>query len=178
MRIHGLSKSPEYRAWADMRQRCSNPKSTRFSRYGGRGISVCKSWDSFEVFYFDMGDRPTPDHSIDRINNDLGYFKENCRWATRSQQQKNRSPFKCYLPKGDDHWTRKNPELAKKIARENIKNSHGSNEKNSNSKLTWKSSSELREFASKNQGMKHEDIGKIFGVGRETVRKIIKGIAW
>lgn len=73
-----------------MRKRCANPNNTHFARYGGRGITVCQEWSSFERFLADMGERP-PGLSLDRINNDAGYSKENCRWATRSEQQRNNS---------------------------------------------------------------------------------------
>src|ERR1700743_1747919 len=90
---HGLSRLPEYRVWAEMIQRCTNPKSRVFRHYGGRGIRVCESWrTSFEAFYRDMGSRPTDKHSIDRINNDGNYEPSNCRWATQSQQLYNRRP--------------------------------------------------------------------------------------
>lgn len=91
-RTHGQSKTPVYRAWAHMLTRCYNPKGNRFQRYGGRGIAVCDRWrESFENFYEDMGDPPSSDHSLDRIDNDKDYSKSNCQWATRAQQMNNTS---------------------------------------------------------------------------------------
>lgn len=87
---HGLSKTTEYRTWNAMLQRCQNPKNTAFNRYGGRGIIVCDRWQLFENFYADMGPRPSPKHSIDRINNDGDYEPDNCRWATPHEQARNK----------------------------------------------------------------------------------------
>lgn len=67
---HGKRKSPEYTAWAHMRDRCHNPKNKSYPEYGGRGIGYCSEWQSFERFYKDMGDRPSNRHSLDRIDND------------------------------------------------------------------------------------------------------------
>jgi hypothetical protein len=71
-----------------MRARCQNPNNHKYPMYGGAGITVCERWDTFENFLADMGERP-PGTTIDRIDGTLGYFKENCRWATRIQQQNN-----------------------------------------------------------------------------------------
>jgi lambda repressor-like predicted transcriptional regulator len=71
-----------------MRQRVGNPKHTAYANYGARGIQICARWKSFAAFLQDLGPRP-PGTSLDRIDNDLGYFKENCRWATRKEQQNN-----------------------------------------------------------------------------------------
>jgi len=86
---HGLAKTPEHIAWAAMRQRCLFKGHKNYHNYGGRGILICKEWDLFENFLSDMGKRPSPDHSLERINNELGYSKENCKWATRLEQGQN-----------------------------------------------------------------------------------------
>jgi len=90
-KTHGMRKTPIYNTWLAMRERCSNVKHIEFKRYGGRGISVCSRWaDSFENFLADMGEKPTPKHSIDRRDSNGNYTPENCRWATIKQQQRNR----------------------------------------------------------------------------------------
>jgi hypothetical protein len=83
--------SPEYRSWNSMVTRCHCPNHKNYKHYGGRGIEVCNEWRSFATFYADMGPRPSPKHSLDRIDNEKGYEPGNCRWATREQQCRNTS---------------------------------------------------------------------------------------
>lgn len=86
---HGLVHSRTYSTWESMIQRCTNPKQTKFKDYGGRGIKVCDMWLKFENFLEDMGERPE-NLELDRKDNDGNYEPSNCRWATRSENLKNR----------------------------------------------------------------------------------------
>lgn len=94
---HGLTRSPEYFAWRNMINRCENPKVKEFKWYGGRGIRICRRWrrgeegsGGFECFLADVGLRPSPEHSLDRLDNDSGYEPGNVRWASGEDQQNNR----------------------------------------------------------------------------------------
>jgi hypothetical protein len=88
---HGLAKSPEYRIWVGIKNRCSNPKVRCYPRYGGRGVRVCDRWDaSFVAFLADMGQRPSPVHQLDRIDGTGNYEPDNCRWVTSKVNNRNR----------------------------------------------------------------------------------------
>jgi hypothetical protein len=97
---HGFSNSSAtYRSWKDMRQRCMNENSGDWARYGGRGISVCQEWDDFLVFLSDMGERPSG-LTLDRIDVNGDYSKENCRWATAKTQANNKTSNKVLTMNG------------------------------------------------------------------------------
>jgi hypothetical protein len=85
-----MNGSPEYKSWGAMKQRCTNPNHESYDRYGGRGITFDPSWEDFSVFFKDMGEKPTPEHQLERVDNEKNYSKENCIWATRKEQTRNR----------------------------------------------------------------------------------------
>lgn len=89
---HGMSHTPEYRAWENARARCQNPKNKKYSLYGGRGIRFCKRWqNSFQNFIADMGVKPDPSLTLERKNSNGNYTPENCHWASYETQNNNRS---------------------------------------------------------------------------------------
>jgi hypothetical protein len=89
-RLHGLYKTPEYKCWINIRQRCYNANDPCYPYYGGRGIRVCERWLSLQSFLDDMGPRPSPRHSIERDNTNGDYEPGNCFWAIPKQQVRNR----------------------------------------------------------------------------------------
>lgn len=100
---HGKSNTPEYHTWEAMLQRCFNPNSTHYEYYGAIGITVeDKRWMTFENFYADMGLKPAPEYTLDRIDNNKGYYKDNCHWATRLDQTHNRRSSAKYLILDED----------------------------------------------------------------------------
>ena len=98
---HGREGTPTHTSWSRMRSRCNYLKSHKRERYAERGITVCDRWGSFKNFLEDMGRRPSPAHSIERIDNDKGYEPGNCKWATRHEQDRNKSTNHWIVFKGE-----------------------------------------------------------------------------
>lgn len=102
--MQNVTQHPLYSVWADLKQRCYNPRYHQFADYGGRGIVVCERWlNSFQAFIDDMGPKPTPAHTIDRENNNGNYEPNNCRWATRREQLLNRRNTRRVIVQGREY---------------------------------------------------------------------------
>lgn len=101
-RTHGFSRHRIYVSWSSMLQRCRNPRNSAYARYGAAGIDVCEEWNLFETFYKDMGPSYEEGLTLDRKENSKGYFKENCRWTTYAEQNRNRGvTVKVLTPLGE-----------------------------------------------------------------------------
>jgi len=100
MEMHGLSGTPEHISWTSMKSRCDDKKNIAYKYYGERGISYCKEWETFSTFLQDMGPKPGPEYTLDRIRTNEDYSPNNCRWATMSTQINNRRCVKRYTYEG------------------------------------------------------------------------------
>lgn len=99
--LKGISRHPLYNTWQKMHSRCSNQKDEAYLDYGGRGIKVCKRWNDFALFISDMGPKPSRLHSLDRIDNNKGYSRDNCRWADQKTQANNMRSNRRILFRGE-----------------------------------------------------------------------------
>jgi len=120
-RTHGKSKTSEYRIYRGMWERCYNPNNANYPYYGGRGIVIDERWHSFDNFYNDMGQRPTPLHTVERLDNDKPYSRDNCVWATRKEQANNQRSNTILEFNGERHNIAEWAEITKISAR-NISN--------------------------------------------------------
>ncbi len=104
---HGMTGTKAYRSWGSAKSRVLNPTDKDYSKYGGRGISICDEWkDSFEAFYRDMGEPPSKKHTLERIDVNGNYCKENCKWATPLEQTRNRTITKRHFGKTPTEWSK------------------------------------------------------------------------
>jgi hypothetical protein len=166
--VAGGKWSPEYRSWAGMISRCYQPINTSYDNYGGRGIKVCeRRRSSFAAFLADMGPKPSPKFSLDRINSDADYTPDNCRWATWSEQMRNRRPLKRdalgrVLAKGRPEGS----ELGRILR----------GAENGFAKLTEQKVAEIKRRLS--EGEKGASLAREFGVKKATVYDIAAGRTW
>lgn len=100
---HGMTGTRPYHIWGNMKKRCDNPNSPDYPRYGGRGISYTKKWGEFIYFWNDMKDNYSDNLTLDRIDNDKGYSKENCRWVSKMEQSNNTRQVKNIVYKGKEY---------------------------------------------------------------------------
>ena len=193
-KTHGLSGSPTFRVWCEMRRRCSDPKRNNYARYGGRGISVCPAWLGvgwFLNFLADMGERP-PGHSLDRVDNDGDYTPDNCRWATLEQQGRNKRNSTALTFAGETHtlvaWAEKTGippyTLRNRLRRGDSparildpQPHHGQGEAHPLAKLKPKDVLEIRARYARGDVLQRE-LAEVFGVTRRTVGDIVGRRSW
>lgn len=175
-----------YGCWRNMLSRCRNKNYFRYKDYGGRGITVCDKWLQFSGFLEDMGEKPN-NLSLDRIDNNKGYYKENCRWTTQKEQMKNTRANVHIFFKGNDYILN---DLSKKIgiSPEAIKRRYARgkqvNERIENPKWHQKNDIDITEFVFskdrtkdiiklKSIGCTLRQIGDVFGLSRQRIKQIL-----
>jgi hypothetical protein len=181
-RTHNMSGTPQYRVWATMRNRCEDPNVASYKDYGGRGIKVCDRWQKFENFYADMGDRPTPRHQIDRIDNSGPYSPENCQWAIPSVQAKNKRNSRYLTANGESlhmaEWARRlgcNPAAILARLATGMPEAEAVTKpipERPNSKLTSEDAAAIR-ATYPNKSM--QAIADLYGVSKKTILNVIHG---
>lgn len=176
---HGESKSAEHRTWTDMRSRCNNPKAPNYKYYGARGIKVCDRWQKFENFLSDMGRRPGPEYSIDRIDNNGDYEPGNCRWATRSEQRNNTRSIRPVEFNGEIYSLADLSRLSgitKGALKSRLNNGLSGEEALRFSRPTRVTDDDIREIQSRlSRGDTQVEIANDFGISQNLVNKIKLG---
>jgi hypothetical protein len=187
----------EYGIWFNMLRRCEDHADRRYASYGGRGIRVCERWHDFKSFLADIGRRPSPDYSLDRIDNDGNYEPSNCRWATRDQQIRNTRRSHPVTVDGVTKnlidWARESgishPTLYRRLASgwtpeqaisippkcSNRLDGYLVGEDHPLSKLSQEQAQEIRDAAGR---VPRRELSERFGVSRNTIRAIQIGAVW
>lgn len=119
---HNMSYIPEWQVWYSMVHRCTKEQSHAYQGYGGRGITVCDRWMSYDNFILDMGSRPTKKHQLDRIDNNKGYCKDNCRWVLSLDNVRNRRDSKYWFIDGVRYESMRHAAVELGVAHSTIKN--------------------------------------------------------
>lgn len=186
MKTHGLNNTSEYRTWCSIKQRCYNKNNIHYKNYGGRGIIMCDEWkNSPEIFFKDMGLKPTLKHTIERRDNNKGYFKDNCYWATRKEQQNNRRANVILLYKGMNknltEWC-KILNLSYKMIEARIRRNWTVEKafetpcKIKTKKLNENKVREIKKLLK--QGLMYAEIAKIYDIDQTMVGSIMRGKSW
>jgi len=177
--------TPEKLCWRNMKNRCLNPKSQQFKNYGGRGITVCDRWKDFDAFLSDMGLRPPGKMSIERIDNSKGYYPENCKWGTTSEQAANQrrtvlidgKPLSVLAREAGEYPSTLFRRLSKARPLFEKKGVFNRGEYNRASKLTAKQVLSIRaSFAS--GGIQQKELALRYGIARSVVSSIILRKTW
>lgn len=186
------SQTPEYRAWTSMRSRCYYPRYQYYEYYGGRGISVCDAWrDSYFNFLNDMGRRPSPQHSLDRIDTNGNYEPANCRWATHLEQAQNQRTNTVLVIDGEAHclteWARitglsrgtiyRRMRSGALMTREQMLGPGGTahGERVGTAKLTTE---QVREIKSLEGAISRKALARKYGVTLKAISGILNGTSW
>jgi transposase len=176
------SSTSEYEIWHGMKQRCGNPNSRGYPKYGGRGIMVCDRWQQFDNFIADMGPRPSPDHTIDRIDNDGPYSPENCRWATWVEQNRNTRSNRIVIYDGQEMCVTEVAErlgLCKETVFWRLNHGFPLDQRRTARSLNEDQVREIRaKYQPRTPGHHCYDLAREFGVSAKTIENVVKRKIW
>lgn len=181
---HGMHNTPEYTAWSHMKDRCRNPRAKEYHYYGERGITVCERWDSFEAFFADMGPKPSSDYTLERIDNDGPYSSDNCRWATWTDQQRNKRNANKVMWRGEmrslmdlsEEYGVKQATIRYRLKRGWTLEDAVTRPANVIVRLIAEDARAIREQHA--QGVHRNELSERFGITAQHVSQIIRGDRW